>query len=107
MTIASPTDSVAQCSRDPVELAFTLELEPGSPTALLRTLVVLHRRCCRVTKADYRSDVGGGDRLALRVQTPPGHAHCVPAWLSAVIDVRRVTAGIEASRLGSEHQLTA
>lgn len=93
MTIALPTDLDADRARNPVELALTLELEPGSLTALLRTFAVLHRRCCRVVKAEYRSDINGGDRLALRVEAPPARAHCVPVWLSAVLEVRRVTGG--------------
>jgi len=90
MTTALPPHSETQVAHRHVDLALTLELEPDSDTALLRTLVLLHRRRCRVTEAGYRAGTGGYDRLDLRVQAPPGHAHCVPAWLSALVEVRRV-----------------
>jgi hypothetical protein len=90
MTTASPSKSDIRVADGQVDLTLTLELEPDSTTALVRTLVVLHRRCCRVTEARYQSGIGGSDRLDLRVLAPPVHAHCVSAWLSAVVEVRRV-----------------
>ena len=92
MTTASTLDSPTRSAYGQVELAFTLELEPDKPTTLLRTLVLLHRRCCSVTEADYRSRPDGYDRLNLRLQAPTAQAHCVAAWLSALVDVRRVIA---------------
>ena len=89
---ASTLDSPTRSAYAQVELAFTLELEPANPTTLLRTLVLLHRRCCSVTEADYRSRPDGYDRLDLRLQAPTAHAHSVAAWLSALVDVRRVIA---------------
>jgi hypothetical protein len=96
MTTASPTTPDTRRTA-PVELTLTLELEPDSPTALLRTLAVLHRRRCHVTTAEYRADIDVGDHLSLRVQASSTRAHCVPAWLSALVEVRRVTCRIEAS----------
>jgi hypothetical protein len=92
MTTSSTLDSPARMAHGRVELAFSLELEPGNDSALLRTLVLLHRRCCSVTEAEYRSRHNGDDRLAVRLQAPAAHAHCVGAWLSALVDVRRVIA---------------
>ncbi len=92
MTTASPLDSPTCSASGQIELAFTLELEPDNPTTLLRTLVLLHRRCCSVTVADYRSRLDGYHRLDLRLHAPSAHAHCVAAWLSALVDVRRVIA---------------
>jgi len=92
MTIALPSQSDTCVADGQVDLTLTLELEPDSATALVRTLVVLHRRCCRVTDARYQSGIGGYDRLNLRVLAPPVHAHCVPAWLSALVEVRSVIA---------------
>jgi len=92
MTTALPSKSDTRVADGRVDLALTLELEPDSTTALMRTLVVLHRRCCRVSEARYQSGIGGCDRLDLRVLAPPVHAHCVPAWLSALVEVRRVIA---------------
>ena len=92
MTTASTLDSPTWPASGQIELAFTLELEPDNPTTLLRTLVLLHRRCCTVTEGDYRSRLDGCDRLDLRLQAPSAHAHCVAGWLSALIDVRRVIA---------------
>ena len=91
-TAASTLESPTRSATGQVELAFTLELEPDNPTTLLRTLVLLHRRCCSVTEADYRSRLDGYDRLDLRLQAPTAYAHCVAEWLSALIDVRRVVA---------------
>jgi hypothetical protein len=91
-TAASTLNPPTRSAYDQVELAFTLELESDNPTTLLRTLVLLHRRCCSVTEATYRSRLDGYDRLDLRLEAPTAHAHCVAAWLSALVDVRRVTA---------------
>ena len=92
MTTASTLDSPTLMAHEQVELAFRLELEPGSDSALLRTLALLHRRCCSVTEVDYRSRLKGDARLDLRLRAPAAHAHCVGAWLSALVDVRRVNA---------------
>jgi hypothetical protein len=92
MTTASTLDSPTRSTPGQVELTFTLEFEPRSQTALLRTLVLLRRRRCDVTEAEYRSRLDEYDRLDLRLQAPSAHAHCVSAWLSALVDVRRVTA---------------
>jgi hypothetical protein len=91
MITASTLDSPTRTAHGQVELAFTLELEPGNNSALLRTLVLLHRRRCSLTEAKYRSELNGADRLDLRLQAPAAHAHCVGGWLSALVDVRRVT----------------
>jgi hypothetical protein len=98
MTIASTLDSPTRIAHGRVELAFTLELEPGNHSALLRTLALLHRRRCRVIEAEYRSRLNGDDRLDLRLQAPAAHAHCVRAWLSALVDVRRVNAPARSAR---------
>lgn len=92
MTTALPPNSETRVAQSQVELEVELELEPDSESALLRTLVLLHRRCCRVTDAEYRSGIGGRDQLDLRLQAPPAHAHCIAAWLSALVEVRRVIA---------------
>jgi hypothetical protein len=73
------------------ELLLTLELQANSPTALPRAIAVLHRRCCRITQADYQSGIGDHDQLALRVQAPRAHAHCVTSWLSALVEVQHIT----------------
>jgi hypothetical protein len=90
MTTALPPHSDSRVADGQVDLTFTLELEPNNMTALVRTLVVLHRRCCRVTEARYQSGIDGCDRLELRIAAPSVHAHCVPAWLSALVEVQRV-----------------
>jgi hypothetical protein len=104
MTTASTLDSPTRSAYGQVELAFTLELEPDNPTTLLPTLVLLHRRCCSVTEANYRSRLDGHDRLDLRLQAPSAHAHCVAAWLSALVDVRRVVALPGQGQLGGAQQ---
>ncbi|MGA2011614.1 MAG: hypothetical protein ABSH51_13945 [Solirubrobacteraceae bacterium] len=92
MTTALTTHPPTAAAGDQVELALTLELDPESPTALLRVVAALHRRRCRVTEADYRSLLSGCDRLELRLRAPRAHAHCVEAWLAALLEVRHVTA---------------
>lgn len=76
----------------PIELTVSVELQTGSECGLLRTLSLLHRRRCRVLEARYWS-AAGADRLTLRVQAPPRHAHCVEMWLSSLVDVHTVAAG--------------
>ena len=92
MITASTLDSPTCTAPGRVELAFTLEFEPGNEGALLRTLALLHRRRCSVIEAEYRSRRKGDDRLDLWLHAPGAHAHCVGAWLSALVDVRRVDA---------------
>ena len=82
MTQAQPTTN---------SLSLKLEFVPGSSTALLRVIALLHRRCCRVMRADYIASAAG-DRLDLAIEAPPAHAHQVPAWLMGLIDVTRVEA---------------
>jgi hypothetical protein len=98
MPTAPPPQPPPRSAQGQVELTLTIELDPDSPTALLRTLVVLHRRRRRVTEAEYRSRIDGSDYLDLRVRAPPTHAHCVPAWLSTLLEVRCVTEQRQAAR---------
>jgi hypothetical protein len=93
------------------ELALTLQLERDSQSAFLRALALLHRRRCRVTRADFRSHASRCDVLELTIQAPPRHAHRVGAWLSALVDVHGVCAtapgpsdatGEDDQRLGAE-----
>jgi hypothetical protein len=86
-TRTSPGNRAAGAS----ELLLAIELQADSPTALPRAIAVLHRRSCRITQADYRSGIGDHDLLALRVQAPRAHAHCVASWLSALVEVRQIT----------------
>ena len=83
------------------ELALSLELHAGSECGLLRALTLLHGRRCRVLEVRYDSPPGAPERLSLRVQAPPRHAHCLEAWLS--IDVCAVRAQVSATgaRAGS------
>jgi hypothetical protein len=90
MTTALPPQPETATASGHVELAFTLELDPGSPAALLRIVGLLHRRRCRVIEAGYRSRIDRDDRLKLRIEAPWAHAHCVAAWLSALLEVRHV-----------------
>jgi acetolactate synthase regulatory subunit len=93
------------------ELSLSVELRPGSENGLLRALTVLHRRRCRVLEARYGS-AGDANRLALRVEAPPRHAHCLERWLSSLVDVRAVVAGpslpaeLGQVSAGYEHQNT-
>ena len=80
---------VASAPGSPTELTLSVELQTGSECGLLRAFTLLHRRRCHVLEARY-STAAGADRLTLRIQAPPRHAHCVEAWLSALVDVRAV-----------------
>ena len=80
---------VASTPASPTELTLSVELQTGSECGLLRAFTLLHRRRCHVLEARY-STAAGADRLTLRIQAPPRHAHCVEAWLSALVDVRAV-----------------
>lgn len=83
-----PTTSPAPPS---TELELSIELRTGTESGLLRALTLLHRRRCRVLEARYDT-AAGADRLSVRVAAPARHAHCIPAWLSSLIDVNGVTA---------------
>jgi len=76
MTTASPSKSDIRVADGQVDLTLMLELEPDSTTALVRTLVVLHRRCFRVTEARYQS--------AITNNAAGTHAHSISAALATL-----------------------
>ena len=64
------------------------------PDALTRVLTVLRRRRCQVTSVEFVApDRHYTGRLIVGIVAPPAHAHCVPAWLENLVEVRAVTAG--------------
>lgn len=70
---------------------LSLELN-GSPDAVIRVLVVLRRRQCRVTSVEFAAgDRHYSGRLEIGVSAPASHAHCVESWLDQLVDVRSVT----------------
>ena len=71
------------------ELHLSLELEPGSGSALLRVVSTLHRRRCRVLNASFRPTASGRDELDLIVQAPRPHAARIEHWLGGLIEVYR------------------
>ncbi len=72
---------------------LSLELN-GSPDAVIRVLVVLRRRRCRVTSVEFvAGDRHYGGRLEIGVAAPAAHAHCVEGWLGQLVDVRSVGGG--------------
>jgi acetolactate synthase regulatory subunit len=69
---------------------LSLELD-GSPDAIVRVLMVLRRRQCRVLSVEYvASDRHYHGRLEIGVAAPASHAHCVEGWLGQLVDVRSV-----------------
>jgi acetolactate synthase regulatory subunit len=71
---------------------LSLELD-GSPDAIVRVLMVLRRRQCRVLSVEYvASDRHYRGRLEIGVAAPASHAHCVEGWLGQLVDVRSVEA---------------
>lgn len=93
--MTTPASSPSNTSRAVTELELSLELETGAQSALVRALTLLHRRRCRVVEAHYDRT----DHLTVVVQAPARHAHCVQAWLSALVDVAAVTAQPPSPRL--------
>jgi acetolactate synthase regulatory subunit len=69
---------------------LSLELD-GSPDAIVRVLMVLRRRQCRVLSVEYvASDRHYHGRLEIGVAAPASHAHCLEDWLGQLVDVRSV-----------------
>ncbi len=65
----------------------------GSPDAIVRVLIVLRRRRCRVTSVEFvAGDRHYEGRLEIGVAAPASHAHCVEDWLGQLVDVRSVEA---------------
>jgi acetolactate synthase regulatory subunit len=70
---------------------LTVELA-NRPEALPRVLTVLRRRRCRVTSVEFVApDRHYAGRLIVGIVAPRAHAHCVPAWLENLVEVRAVT----------------
>jgi acetolactate synthase small subunit len=62
------------------------------PAALVRVLVTLQRRRCRITAVDFsHADRHRPGRLLVSVDAPAGHAHRMGAWLANLVDVLEVT----------------
>lgn len=71
---------------------LSLELG-GAPDAIVRVLMVLRRRRCRVTSVEFvAGDRHYAGRLEIGVAAPAAHAHCVESWLEQLVDVRSVDA---------------
>jgi acetolactate synthase small subunit len=70
----------------------TFELEvTDDPGALVRVLVTLQRRRCRIRAVDFsRADRHRPARLVVSVDAPASHAHRVAAWLGNLVDVLEV-----------------
>jgi acetolactate synthase regulatory subunit len=67
-----------------------LELD-DSADAIVRVLMVLRRRRCRVLSVEFvAGDRHYEGRLEIGVAAPAAHAHCVESWLGQLVDVRRV-----------------
>ncbi len=56
-----------------VELVFALEIDPESPTALLRVVALLHRRRCQSGQRTVRCSIVGAAKLSgsCRSSRPP------------------------------------
>ena len=75
----------------PAPLVCRLSLRVGAaPDVLLRVLVLLRRRQCRIATVAF-----GHDRFELTVLAPPRAAGRLEAWLMALVDVLEVSAGVE------------
>jgi len=72
-----------------------LELQiTASQEVLVRVLSLLQRRRCRVLQVDYvAGDRHYPGRLAISVEAPAGHAHCLESWVGNLVDVVGVRAG--------------
>lgn len=68
----------------------TIEVREGSDV-LVRILVTLRRRGCRVISVDYHmGDRHRGGWLTVSYTPPPRHAHAVRGWLANLVDVLHV-----------------
>jgi acetolactate synthase regulatory subunit len=75
-----------------VREALTIDVG-DSPDALMRVLMVLRRRRCRVTSLEFvAADRHYPGRLFVRIVAPPASVHCVPSWLTGLVDVTAVEA---------------
>jgi acetolactate synthase small subunit len=75
-----------------MSIATTFELEvTDDPGALVRVLVTLQRRRCRIRAVDFsRADRHRPARLVVSIDAPRSHAHRVAAWLDNLVDVLEV-----------------
>jgi len=73
-------------------------LADGDDTALLRVLCALHRRRATIVGVHYAQD-----RAELVVDAPAIRAHCLPAWLEAIVGVERVSAARALAQTGESH----
>jgi acetolactate synthase regulatory subunit len=72
---------------------LSLELNE-SADAIVRVLMVLRRRQCRVLSVEFvAGDRHYHGRLEIGVAAPASHAHCVEGWLGQLVDVRSVDSG--------------
>ncbi len=72
---------------------LSLELNE-SADAIVRVLMVLRRRQCRVLSVEFvAGDRHYHGRLEIGVAAPASHAHCVEDWLGQLVDVRSVESG--------------
>jgi acetolactate synthase regulatory subunit len=72
---------------------LSLELNE-SADAIVRVLMVLRRRQCRVLTVEFvAGDRHYHGRLEIGVAAPASHAHCLEDWLGQLVDVRSVESG--------------
>jgi acetolactate synthase regulatory subunit len=63
----------------------------GQPDAVVRVLILLRRRRCRIVAVDYReADRHGPGRFRVSVEAPARLGHCVDDWLLGLVDVLAV-----------------
>jgi acetolactate synthase small subunit len=87
----------------PSTTTFDLEVT-DDPAVLVRVLVTLQRRQCRITAVDFsRADRHRPARLRIAVDAPPSHAHRMGAWLGNLVDVLEV---VEIPAAGRQRSLS-
>ena len=66
----------------------------GRDEVLVRALMLLRRRGCRIVAVDFHeADRHGPGRFDVCVEAPPRTEHRIEAWLGALVDVVAVSAG--------------
>jgi hypothetical protein len=66
----------------------------GSGDVIVRALVLLRRRGCRIVAVDFlAADRHGPGRFEVCLEAPPRTEHRVEAWLRGLVDVVAVRSG--------------
>jgi acetolactate synthase regulatory subunit len=94
-TIATPAETAARpgpASPRPTLVRRRLALDvSAAPDVLVRVLVLLRRRQCRIVGVAYQeADLHGPGRFEVTLLAPPSLAELIEPWLGSLVDVYAV-----------------